>query len=210
MPVGRASDALLVNVSVTASGPRTRTFRLQLGDPAAVDGRHGEAEALHVDRVPDLRDAAQTAEDHPADGVVRLVGEIEAEPLARVGQRHEAVDEEGAALLAEERTLAVELVLDLADELLDDVLEGDESGGAADLVDHDREGHALAAELGERAVEVGRLGEVERLAHELAHRALRRRADDVLHVDDPDDVVEVLAVDRDAGEGALPEQLDDA
>src|SRR5438445_5029745 len=96
MPVGRASDALLVNVSVTASGPRTRTFRLQLGDPAAVDGRHGEAEALHVDRVPDLRDAAQTAEDHPADGVVRLVGEIEAEPLARVGQRHEAVDEEGA------------------------------------------------------------------------------------------------------------------
>src|SRR6266568_4003405 len=150
------------------SGPRARTLRLQLGDAATVDRGHDEAKALDVDGVADLRDAAEAAEDHPADRVVWLVGEIEPQPLARVGQRHQAVDEEGAAFLAEERTLAVELVLDLADELLDDVLEGDEAGGAAELVDHDRELHPLAAELGERAVEVGRLGEVERLAHQLA------------------------------------------
>ncbi len=52
----------------------------------------------------------------------------------------------------------VGLVLDLADDLLEDVLDGDDPDRAAVLVDDDRHRAALALELGEQVVERLRLG----------------------------------------------------
>ena len=70
----------------------------------------------------------------------------------------------------------VGLVGDLADDLLDDVLDRDDPGGAAVLVDHDRELGALALEVGEQVVERLGLGHDRRLAHERVEVRVRRLA----------------------------------
>ena len=104
------------------------------------------------------------------------------------------------------------LVGDLADDLLEDVLDGDQAGGAAVLVDDDRDVDALGLHLAQQLVD--RLG----LRHEAGVRITsstvgRRRsaaswaaADEVLEVDDADHVVDVLADHRDPGEAAAQRQ----
>ena len=53
----------------------------------------------------------------------------------------------------------VMLVLDLADDLLDDVLDGDQALGAAELVDDDSEVDALGAHPGEQLDDAHRFGD---------------------------------------------------
>jgi hypothetical protein len=54
------------------------------------------------------------------------------------------------------------LVLDLADDLLDHVLDGDEAFGAAELVDDDGEVDALGAHAGEQVEHAHRFGHEQR------------------------------------------------
>ena len=60
------------------------------------------------------------------------------------------------------------LVGDLADQLLDDVLEGHDAGRAAVLVDDDGQLQALLAQLGQQRVEPDALGHDQRLDHQRA------------------------------------------
>ena len=97
------------------------------------------------------------------------------------------------------RLLAVELVDDLAHQLLDEVLERDQAGGAAVLVDHDRHVELLGLHLGQQLGDALGLGHEAGLSHQLGHQlgvaSVALGPHQVLGVDDADDVVDALAAD---------------
>ena len=82
---------------------------------------------------------AELGEQQPADRVPVALGELGPQQLVDLVERQAGVDPHAAVgERLDHRVLDVELVDDLAEQLLDDVLEGHEPGGAAVLVDHDR------------------------------------------------------------------------
>ncbi len=155
--------------------------------------------------------------DEPADGVV-LVGILE--PEVRVEQLGEVVDV-GTAVDAglvvgephDERLLLVVLVLDLADDLLEEVLDGHQAGRPAVLVEDDREVDLPPLELVEQVVHAHRLGHEDRRAQDrakgrpLGGGTLEERQQ-VLGVQDPDDLVDRLLVDRDPAVALIDERVD--
>ena len=70
--------------------------------------------------------------------------------------------------------LAVVLVGDLADDLLEDVLDGDQARGAAVLVDDDGEVGLVALHLAQQVVDRLALGHEGHRAHQLGRPAPRR------------------------------------
>ncbi len=94
----------------------------------------------------------------------------------------------------------VVLVLDVADDLLQHVLDGQQPGHAAVLVHHDGHVVAVAAEVLEQHVEPLRLGDEHRRPQHLAHVELLSGevAQQVLGEKNADDVVLALADDREA------------
>ena len=117
-------------------------------------------------------------------------GGVAADPVSAVGQ-----PEDVALVLVD-----VELVLDLAHDLLEHVLDGDQTRDPAELVDHDGQVIAVAAELAQQVVQ--RLG----LGHE--HGGAQQRPDvqlgralqleQVLGQQDADDVLAVALDHRKA------------
>ena len=77
------------------------------------------------------------------------------------------------------------LVLDLADDLLDHVLDGDQAFGAAEFVDDDGEMDPLGAHPREQIEHAHRFGHVERRAHQGADVVGRRRVADLDREHDP-------------------------
>ncbi|GMA20065.1 hypothetical protein GCM10025862_20860 [Arsenicicoccus piscis] len=172
-----------------------------------------EAVAENLGGRPDDRDPPESLGEQTAHGVDVLLVQVEVELVGEV------VDVQGgrdpvAVLpqLLDALGLLVVLVVDLADDLLDDVLHRDQARGAAVLVHDDREVGLVLLHLAQQVV--------DRLAvrHEVdrAHAALDRQrlvlgvvqqpARDVLEVEQPHDVVVVLADDRDPGEAGAQEQ----
>ena len=72
------------------------------------------------------------------------------------------------------RLLGVVLVLDLADDLLEEVLDRDQPGGAAVLVEHDRDVDLAPLELVQEVVDRHRFGHEDRRPQERAERRARR------------------------------------
>ena len=111
---------------------------------------------------PGFGTVADAVVDQPADGVV-FVGVLE--PEVRVEQLGQVVDVGPAVdprLVVgqphDERLLLVVLVLDLADDLLEQVLDGHQAGRPAVLVEHDRDVDLAALEFVEQVVDAHRLG----------------------------------------------------
>ena len=124
-----------------------------------------------LDRVARLGLMAEQAEDEARDRVVVLDGQVDPELLVEVVDRERPVDVDRLVVDPLDRLVReVELVLDLADDLLEQVLERDDPLEAAVLVDDDRHVLAGAAELREER------GEVLRLRHHV------RRAEQRLDV----------------------------
>src|SRR5689334_22358328 len=85
------------------------------------------------------RDAAEVRDHEPADGLEALALDVDAEALGRgVDVDLGAEDEDAVALVDDRLRLDVVLVADLADDLLEHVLDRHEPGGAAVLVHDDR------------------------------------------------------------------------
>ena len=117
--------------------------------------------------------------DEPADRVV-LVGVLE--PEVRVEQLGQVVDVGPAVdpgLVVgqpdDQRLLLVVLVLDLADDLLEEVLDGDQAGRPAVLVEHDRDVDLAPLELVEQVVDAHRLGHEDGRPEQRPERAVARR-----------------------------------
>lgn len=187
------------------------------GAPArGVDDVEPPAGQLHG--VAGGRDAAQLVGDDARERLVRAVRNAEADRPHLVGAGRAV----GGPELAPVRVLArrgqvrrlvrVVLVTDLADDLLDDVLQGGDARGAAVLVDDD--GHRLLpGEAVEQPVHGQRLGHEQRLAQQLADPAVRpllgRYGQDVLDVGDADDRVQAAPVDGEAGQAGRAGRVGD-
>ena len=189
---------------VDAVAPARRAF----GDQAQPADLGGGAR----DRYPAERLGQQSG--HRLDLVG---GQLGLEQLAEVFDRQPGGDTYPAVGQPfHRRTLGhVVLVGDLPDDLLQDVLDRDQPGCTAVLVHHDRDVRARRLHLPQQVVDRLGLRHERRLAHDLGDRRLRRTgfaaggpADQVLQVHDPEDVVDVLADDRDPGEPAAHGQLE--
>src|SRR4051812_7161663 len=117
-----------------------------------------EAHAVVHDRVALLRLAAEQPEDEAGHRVVVLSRHRRLEALVEVVDRKRSVDHDGVLVdLLDRFVRKVELILDVADDLLEQVFEGDDSLHVSVLVDDD--GHVLvrAAKLAEQGSEILRL-----------------------------------------------------
>src|SRR5678815_4083301 len=119
-----------------------------------------------------------------------------------------AENERPAAFVDDRFTLDVVLIADLADDFLEQVLDGDKPGCAAVLVHHDRHLQLAALHLLEQLRYSLALGHEMRRAHQgcQRRRGFRRKRDQVLHVDDAKDVVETVSKDWHAGVLLLAKQ----
>ena len=131
-----------------------------------------------------------------------MIGDVAADEPVAVGQPPD---------LAAGR---VGLVVDLADDLFDDVLDGDDPDDAAVLVDDDRHRRALALQVGEQVVQRLGLGDDHGLAHERHQRRLRplghQRLGQAVGVHDAAHAVAVVVLGDDqprvAGGDAAPQR----
>ncbi len=162
--IGRSSSASVRCVQQHAGG----------APPRGVD--HVEPPAGDLHGVPLGGDAAQLGGDETGQRLVRAVGHPQAHPGELVGAGRAVGRVERAALLVgagrcQVRGLVrVVLVPHLADDLLDDVLQGGDARRAAVLVDDD--GHrAPAGQPVQQPVHGQRLRHEQRLAHDLGRPA---------------------------------------
>ena len=102
------------------------------------------------------------------------------------------------------------LVADVADDLLEQVLERDDTGRAAVLVDYDGHADAVAAHLADQVLDGLALGNEARLAQDRAQIriGLLSCAQQVAHRYDAGDLVDRLFVDRIAAVPMLREQIE--
>ena len=138
---------------------------------AAAGQHHREDESAGGDRLAAPRHAPELLGDQAADRLELVSGQrdveeavhcrdgrITGDPLAAIGQ---GVD---AALAV----LVVELVLDLADDLLEHVLDGQQARGTAELVDDDGQVVAVGAKVAQQIIERLRLRHEDGRAQESA------------------------------------------
>ena len=178
----------------------------------AVGAQHAEAEVVDRRGLAALGQAAERAQHEPADGVELVVRERGAEVLVEVGDLGLRLHAEAAVRLRDDVVVAlveVVLVLDVADDLLQHVLDGDQPGNAAVLVDDDRDVVAVGAELAQQHVEPLRFrhehGRAQRVAQVERFR-VRVVVEQLLGEQDADDVVLALADDREARVARLHHQ----
>ena len=141
-------------------------------------------------------------QDVPANCFEAVGFDLHVEPIANhvdVDLRAEHV--RAVAFLDDRLGLDVVLVADLADDLLEQILERHQAGSPAVLVHHDRHLHLLPLELLEELGDALGLRHEGGRAHQRGERRRRagREVDQVLHEDDAEDVVQVLLVDGETG-----------
>ena len=137
--------------------------------------------------------APKQTQHQPADRVPLLVGKLDVQELVDVVDRELAVHAvDAVGDLLDLGLLGVVLVRDLADELLEQVLERDEAADAPVLVGDERDVELLLLHLAEQVGDPLGLGDEVRFAHGVGERqvvlALVQRLQDVLGVDDADGV----------------------
>jgi len=159
---------------------------------------------------------ADRGDHQAADRVVLVVGEVGAEAFVEILDRRQCVDHVAAVGLRCDLRVAIDLVLvvlvvDLADDLLQDVLDRHQAGHAAVLVDHDRHVVARKPELLEQDVEALGFRNHHRGPDELRQRLRRgvlgERLQQVLGQQDAEDLVALLAIDREPGVTAVDDDL---
>ena len=129
--------------------------------------------SVHLDRLAFGRNVAADGQHESADGVPVPGGQVGTEELVHLVHGHLARDPKLAAAEGHDQGLVdVELVDDLADELLDEVLERHDAGGAAVLVDDDGEMELAGLHLAHERGDTFGLGDVVRRPAHLAHRAV--------------------------------------
>src|SRR5215472_9148081 len=122
-----------------------RRADLDPGDPPAVEFGHGQPVPVQVGRLAGLRQVAERGEQESGHGLIGPVRQFDAGLLGEVVEVHQAVHLKFAGPQPTRRvSLDVILVLDVADELLDEVFERDDASGAAVLVNDDRKVGAIS------------------------------------------------------------------
>ena len=120
--------------------------------------------------------------------------QIEAGFGVQVGQRQTRVDDPGIGRrLLDQRLFDVILVLDLADDLFEQVLDRHQAGSAAVLVHHDRDMHLARFEIPQQGVDLHRFGHEIARPHVIAQRcveaAVAQQRQQIAHVQHAGDTV---------------------
>ena len=133
--------------------------------------------------------------------------------LDRIDRDARVGDDAAVGPLDQRRRLRhVVLVLDLADDLLDQILDRHQTVDPAELVDHHRDMRARLAHLHEQVEDRQRRRDVQDLAQQPlqpGRPAVGDRRQHVLDVDEADHVVQRLAIDRHARMAVLDHAFDD-
>ncbi len=111
-------------------------------------------------------------DEESADGIGAFLRVARAEGAVEIGDLGDRLDAVAAAGLGQDVVrglVEVVLVLDVADDLLEHVLDRDQARDAAIFVDHDRHVVAARAELAQEHIEPLRLRHEHRRAQHLAH-----------------------------------------
>ena len=171
----------------------------------------GDVQVLKAEAVAAGGDLIHNLHDPTVDGDgIRL--DLQVEELAEVGQVAAAVDAEGILgdLLVVLDDLVV-LVPDVAYQLLQDVLHGDDAQGTAVLVQDNGQVGLIGLKVAEQVVDALALmdeqGRGDELIQGLIGEALG--GEHVLGVDDADDLINAVLVDQQAGEAGLLKELTD-
>ncbi len=155
---------------------------------------------------------SEEIEDEAAEGIEIFVGDIELELLVEIPDVHSRIAEVHVLPDLEDiLALVVELVLYVADDFLDDVLEADYTRDAPVLVDGHRNMDPLPAHFAQQRVETLAFGDEVRLADnplDVDVLAGGQVLDEVLCIENPDDVIDGILVHRKSGEAATVDGLD--
>ena len=173
-------------------------------DAVAALAQHVKAKAVKGEALSRLRDRPRLVDDDAGDGGRLVVGNVPIHRPVEVAHRHRAVDiDRTVRLRPHAGHRDVVLVADVADDLLDDVLDRHQAFHLAVFVDHQRERRLAAAKRLELLVERRRVGHEPGRRHhrhdvDLGGVAARRLqgAQHFLGVQHADDVVGRAAPQR--------------
>ena len=183
--------------------------------PAAVGVEHAEAVLADLGHFVALGQVAEGIHHQAADGVELAVGELGVEGFVEVLDRGQRLDQEvtGRQRFDVAVFLDIVLVLDVADDLFQHVLDGHQASHAAVFVDHHGHVVVVGAELAQQHVEAlgfrhegGRaqqLLDVERLV------AAEDQRQQVLGQEDADHLVEAFADHRVARVGGVDDRREE-
>src|SRR5690606_16417850 len=129
-------------------------------DAAAIAAQHAEPEPAEIELLAAPRQAAQLVHDEPADRVVFLIAQVSCKEVVEVlySDQRQHVVPSLALFLNERGGLGIVLVVDVADDLLEDVLDRREAGHAPVLVDDDGDMVVALPELRQQRVQTLALG----------------------------------------------------
>src|SRR6476620_12688081 len=175
---GAAKSPPGTSVSNTSSRNRTRLVIGMHADmkrmqSTRIGARDAETEATERQFLAGFRQVSDRRRHQAADGVVFVIVEISTEALVEVGDRRQCIHDILAVGLRRDQRLRilglVVFVIDVSDDLLEHVLDRDQSGDATVLVDHDRHVVARLAELAQQHVEFLRFRAQPRRPQQCAH-----------------------------------------
>ncbi len=162
------------NASSAASSASPRsTNTVASAAPATAGGSPGQHEAVVLRGRAGQRHPPERLAEEAADRVDVFVFELEAEQVADFVEAEPRADAVAAGLELDHLLGArVVFVGDLADQLLDEVLQGDEARHAAVLVDDEAHVHGVALHLLQEALGLHRLRDEHRAPRDPADRGI--------------------------------------
>jgi hypothetical protein len=124
-------------------------------DAAPIGTQDAKLHRIHLDGLATARQATQLVHEQAADGVELFVGKLRVEESIELIDRRQRMHREFAwPFLANGLIfLDVVFIVDLADDLLDDILDGDQPADAAVFIDDDGDVVMVAAKLLQQHVE---------------------------------------------------------
>src|SRR5690606_38302351 len=173
---------------------------------AAVGVEDAYTESIQLDNLVALGQMAEGVHDQAAEGVELLIGEVGIELLVELFDRRQALDQEvaGGQFLDVVLVVDIVLVLDVADDLLQYILDGDQTRHAAIFVDDD--GHMVMgrAKFLEQHIQPLGLGHTGgRAQHILDIETIgivfQQQRQQILGQQDAEHVVDAFADHREAG-----------
>ncbi len=134
-----------------------QTQNLHASDAAAVHFGDRKAEAGVFEAFPAARNEAEPAQDESADGrVAGIFRQGDAVLRVEVADVERSIEDHRAIGQSQRMLDDVELIVDFADHLFEDILEGHQAENAAKLVHNKRQAGPPCAQLAEKLA--GRLG----------------------------------------------------
>src|SRR5690606_36362288 len=131
-----------------------------------------DADALGLEGVPLDRQPSEVLVDEPTERAEVIVF-LETDPervLDILDWKPTVREQDVGCRLLEQRFLAVVLILNLADDLVENVLDGDQPGSAAVLVGDNGDVNAASLQLGKEIVDLLRLRDHERWSNQVQQR----------------------------------------